>query len=54
MAVATVRGQAAFVAFVAFVLVFLVAFVLGWVVQTLLGVWLYLIPIARPGSPTDR
>ena len=51
LAVAVVRGPAAFDAFEP---VFLVAFVLGWIVQTLLGAWLYLIPLARPGSPTEH
>ena len=34
--------------------VFLVAFVAGWLVQVLLGAWSYLLPMARPGHPTDR
>lgn len=34
--------------------VFLTAFVGGWLVQVLLGAWSYLLPMARPGHPTDR
>ena len=33
---------------------FLVAFVGGWLVQTLLGAWAYLLPMARPGHPETR
>jgi len=33
---------------------FLVVFVLGWTVQTLLGAWQYLLPMARPGHPDER
>jgi nitrite reductase (NO-forming) len=33
---------------------FLAIFVLGWVLQTLLGAWQYLLPMARPGHPDDR
>lgn len=33
---------------------FLAIFVLGWVIQTLLGAWQYLLPMARPGHPEDR
>lgn len=33
---------------------FLAIFVLGWVVQTLLGAWEYLLPMSRPGHPEDR
>jgi nitrite reductase (NO-forming) len=33
---------------------FLVVFVAGWVLQTLLGAWLYLLPMARPGHPDER
>ncbi len=33
---------------------FLVAFVGGWLVQVLLGAWSYLLPMARPGHPSDR
>jgi hypothetical protein len=29
-------------------------FVGGWTVQTLLGAWQYLLPMARPGHPDDR
>jgi nitrite reductase (NO-forming) len=41
-------------AFVAFREPFLVCFVAGWIVQVLLGAWLYLLPIARPGHPDER
>lgn len=34
--------------------VFLTAFVGGWLVQVLLGAWSYLLPMARPGHPTER
>ena len=34
--------------------VFLAVFVCGWVVQTLLGAWQYLLPMARPGHPDER
>ena len=34
--------------------VFLAAFVCGWLVQVLLGAWSYLLPMARPGPPTER
>jgi hypothetical protein len=33
---------------------FLAIFVGGWVLQTLLGAWQYLLPMARPGHPDDR
>ena len=33
---------------------FLVVFVGGWVLQTLVGTWLYLLPVWRPGSPQER
>ena len=33
---------------------FLLAFVGGWLVQVLLGAWSYLLPMARPGHPTER
>lgn len=33
---------------------FLLTFVLGWVVQTLLGTWLYVLPTWRPGLPQQR
>jgi nitrite reductase (NO-forming) len=41
-------------AFAAFRRPFLAIFVVGWVLQTLLGAWLYLLPMARPGHPDDR
>lgn len=34
--------------------VYLAVFVGGWVLQTLLGAWQYLLPMARPGHPDDR
>lgn len=34
--------------------VFLTAFVVGWLVQVLLGAWSYLLPMARPGHPSER
>ncbi|HSJ51965.1 MAG TPA: hypothetical protein VLA90_11905, partial [Actinomycetota bacterium] len=34
--------------------VFLAVFVAGWVIQTLLGAWQYLLPMAHPGHPDDR
>ncbi len=51
LSVALVRGTASFDAFRG---LFLVAFVGGWIVQTLLGAWLYLLPMARPGHPDER
>ena len=33
---------------------FLVLFVIGWIVQTLLGAWLYLLPMQRPAHPDER
>ncbi len=51
LAVAVVRGTASFDAFR---LVFLTVFVGGWVIQTLLGAWLYLLPMARPAHPDER
>lgn len=33
---------------------YLVIFVGGWIVQTLLGAWLYLLPMARAGHPDER
>ena len=33
---------------------FIVVFAGGWVLQTLLGAWLYLLPMSRPGHPDDR
>jgi nitrite reductase (NO-forming) len=33
---------------------FLAMFVVGWAVQTLLGAWQYLLPMARPGHPDER
>lgn len=34
--------------------VYLVMFVGGWIVQALLGAWLYLLPMAKPGHPDER
>jgi len=33
---------------------FLVFFVLGWILQTLLGAWLYILPMQRPAHPDER
>lgn len=33
---------------------FLAMFVGGWILQVLLGAWLYLLPMARPGHPDER
>lgn len=33
---------------------FLATFVVGWAIQTLLGAWLYLLPMSRPGHPEPR
>ena len=51
LAVALARGTEAFDAFRQ---VYLVVFVGGWIVQTLLGAWQYLLPMARPGHPDER
>ncbi|MFB3737436.1 MAG: hypothetical protein ACE14W_00545 [Candidatus Velamenicoccus archaeovorus] len=51
LAVALARGSEAFDAFRQ---VYLVVFVGGWIVQTLLGAWLYLLPMATPGHPDER
>lgn len=51
LAVALVRGLDAFAAFRE---PFLAMLVLGWAIQTLLGAWLYLLPMARPGHPDER
>jgi len=51
LAVALARGTRAFDAFRE---VYLVVFVGGWIVQTLLGAWQYLLPMARPGHPDER
>ena len=29
-------------------------FVCGWVLQVLVGSWLYLLPVGRPGEPGER
>jgi nitrite reductase (NO-forming) len=41
-------------AFAEFRAPFLAIFVAGWALQTLLGAWQYLLPMARPGHPDDR
>lgn len=51
LAVQAIRGIDAFVAFRP---VFLVVFVGGWIVQTLLGAWLFLLPMWRAGHPEER
>ncbi|HEX9124355.1 MAG TPA: hypothetical protein VF984_13530 [Actinomycetota bacterium] len=51
LAVALIRGMEAFDAFRQ---VYLVVFVGGWIVQTLLGAWLYLLPMATAAHPDDR
>lgn len=51
LAVALFSGAASFDRFRE---VFLTAFVLGWLIQVLLGAWSYLLPMARPGHPTER
>lgn len=51
LAAALVRGTASFEAFRE---VFLAAFVGGWMVQTLLGAWLYLLPTWTPAHPDQR
>lgn len=51
LAVALLRGGASFDRFR---LLYLTAFVGGWIVQTLLGAWLYLLPMGRPAHPDER
>ena len=51
LAISVGRGAAGFDDFRAD---FLVLFVLGWIVQTLLGAWLYLLPMQRPAHPDQR
>ncbi len=51
LAVALVGGLDGFIAFR---LPFLAIFVVGWIVQVLLGAWLYLLPMGRPGHPDER
>lgn len=34
--------------------VFVLVFVCGWILQTLLGAWQYLLPMSRPGHPDRR
>jgi nitrite reductase (NO-forming) len=51
LAVALLGGSEAFAAFRE---AFLAMFVAGWAIQTLLGAWLYLLPMARPGHPDVR
>lgn len=49
LAVALARGG-----FLAFREPYLAVFVLGWALQTLLGAWLFLLPMNRPGHPDER
>jgi nitrite reductase (NO-forming) len=51
MVVAVARGGEAFDRFLP---LYLVGFVLGWVVQVLLGAWLHLVPTSRAMHPDDR
>jgi nitrite reductase (NO-forming) len=50
-AVQAIRGSAALTGFAT---VFLVVFVGGWIVQTLLGAWEFLLPMWRAGHPEER
>ena len=49
LALACARGT-----FDAFVPLLEVIYVCGWVLQTLVGSWLYLVPVGRPGGPGER
>ena len=51
LAVALLDGEAGFDRYRT---MFLLAFVGGWLVQVLFGAWSYLLPMARPGHPTER
>lgn len=51
LAVALLDGPAGFDRYR---VVFLTAFVGGWLLQVLLGAWSYLLPMARPGHPSER
>jgi nitrite reductase (NO-forming) len=51
LAISLVHGRDAFDRFLD---VFLVSFVLGWLVQVLLGAWSYLLPMATPGHPQQH
>jgi nitrite reductase (NO-forming) len=51
LALALLRGVASFDRFRP---VYLTVFVGGWILQTLLGAWQYLLPMARPGHPDER
>jgi hypothetical protein len=51
LAVSALHGVRGFDAFQP---VFLTIFVLGWIVQVLLGAWSYLLPMGRPGDPNLR
>jgi hypothetical protein len=51
LARAPAEGPAAYAAFRP---IFLLALGGGWVLQTLLCAWLYLLPMARPGHPDER
>lgn len=49
--VALIRGARSFAGAQTF---FVVVFAGGWILQTLLGAWQYLLPMTRPGHPDDR
>jgi len=51
LAVALLRGLDAFAGFRE---PYLTVFIGGWALQTLLGAWLYLLPMSRPGHPDER
>ncbi len=51
LAVALLDGEAGFDRYRT---MFLLSFVGGWLVQVLFGAWSYLLPMARPGHPTER
>jgi hypothetical protein len=51
LTVSVLRGPAEFDRFR---LPFLAIFVGGWALQTLLGAWQYLLPMATPGHPDER
>ena len=51
LAVAMFDGPAGFDRYRA---AFLTAFVGGWLLQVLFGAWSYLLPMARPGHPSER
>jgi nitrite reductase (NO-forming) len=49
LAAQVVRGE-----FAAFRMEFLIVFAAGWIVQTLLGAWMFLLPMWRAGHPEQR